>query len=207
MIYTWRNPLVFTPLAESLLPPFFVPLTYLETLLAVTGSVHLGLRLLVNWPPLSQPFPTPSPLQIPSIQVNKRLTMTTSRIRLLLSGTPTVYRCSQHGFTYIRGWMQMVLAPNDLFSWNNNIMNTMHKGIYTYCWLCTLTLTLCMIVSKSRDEVVFLASTHLVTSSHLPFLDSTDAHWPPLGAMVPPPPKWHPFPQDPRTLPFQGPAQ
>ncbi len=31
--------------------------TYLETLLAVTGSVHLGLRLLVNWPPLSQPFP------------------------------------------------------------------------------------------------------------------------------------------------------
>jgi hypothetical protein len=28
--------------------------------------------------------------------------------------------CSWHGFTYIRGWMQMVLAPNDLFSWNKN---------------------------------------------------------------------------------------
>ncbi len=27
--------------------------------------------------------------------------------------------CSRHGFFYIRGWMQMVLAPNDLFSWNN----------------------------------------------------------------------------------------
>ncbi len=26
---------------------------------------------------------------------------------------------SQHGFLYIRGWMQMVIAPNDLFSWNN----------------------------------------------------------------------------------------
>jgi hypothetical protein len=26
----------------------------------------------------------------------------------------------------------------------------------------------------------------------------------PLGAPVPPPPKWRPFPQDPRTLPFQG---
>jgi hypothetical protein len=49
--------------------PFFVPFTYLEILLAVTGSVHLGLRLLVNWPPLPQPFPIPSPLQIPSTQV------------------------------------------------------------------------------------------------------------------------------------------
>jgi hypothetical protein len=37
-----------SPLADSLLLPFLVPFTYLETLLAVTGSVHLGLRLLVN---------------------------------------------------------------------------------------------------------------------------------------------------------------
>jgi hypothetical protein len=41
-------PLLFTTLADSLLSPFVVPFTYLETLLAVTGSVHLGLRLLVN---------------------------------------------------------------------------------------------------------------------------------------------------------------
>jgi hypothetical protein len=51
-IYMARSPCFFTPLAEPLLnpflPPFFVPFTYLETLLAVTGSVHLGLRLLVN---------------------------------------------------------------------------------------------------------------------------------------------------------------
>ncbi len=47
--YTWRNPLAFfSPLADSLLLPFPIPFTYLETLLAVTGSVHLGLRLLVN---------------------------------------------------------------------------------------------------------------------------------------------------------------
>ncbi len=71
--------------------PFFVPFTYLETLLAVTGSVHLGLRLLVNWPPLPQPFPIPSPLQIPNTQVTKRLTMTTSIIRLLLSGTVLLF--------------------------------------------------------------------------------------------------------------------
>ncbi len=44
----WRNPLAFSPLADSLLLPFLVPFTYLDTLLAVTGSVHLGLRLLVN---------------------------------------------------------------------------------------------------------------------------------------------------------------
>ncbi len=47
--YTWRNPLAFlSPLAESLLLPLRIPFTYLEILLAVTGSVHLGLRLLVN---------------------------------------------------------------------------------------------------------------------------------------------------------------
>ncbi len=85
----------FTPLAESLLSPFFVPFTSLETLLAVTGSAHLGLRLPINWPPLSQPFPIPSPLRIPSTQVKyMRLTTTTSRIRLLLSRT----RLTQHCF-------------------------------------------------------------------------------------------------------------
>ncbi len=64
-----------------------------------------------------------------------------------------------------------------------------------------------MHVDRSHDGVVFLASTHLVTSSHLPCLDSTDAYWPPMGAPVPPPLKWRPFPQGPRTLPFQGPEQ
>jgi hypothetical protein len=54
-------PLLFIPLAESPLLPFWTPFTYLETLLAVTGSVHLSLRLLVNWPPLSQPFPQSLP--------------------------------------------------------------------------------------------------------------------------------------------------
>ncbi len=40
-----------------------------------------------------------------------------------LSRGQVSYKCSQHSFTYIRGWMQMVLAPNDLFSWNNNTMS------------------------------------------------------------------------------------
>jgi hypothetical protein len=36
------------PLANSLLLPFQTPFYLLGTLLVVTGSVHLGLRLLVN---------------------------------------------------------------------------------------------------------------------------------------------------------------
>ncbi len=54
-MYTYMNykihgaiPLLFSPLADFLLLPLIIPSTYLETLLAVTGSVRLGLRLLVN---------------------------------------------------------------------------------------------------------------------------------------------------------------
>ncbi len=64
------------------------PFHLLGTLVAVTGTVHLSLRLLVNWPPLTHPSPEPSPLQIPSTQITQRLTKATSgRIRRLLSGT------------------------------------------------------------------------------------------------------------------------
>jgi hypothetical protein len=48
----------------------------------------------------------------------------------------TVQYCSRHGFTYIRGWMQMVLAPDDLFSWNNNTMrHNAYDRYLHYCWL------------------------------------------------------------------------
>ncbi len=43
-----QSPCFFIPLADPPFVPFLCPLTYLETLLAVTGSVHLGPRLLVN---------------------------------------------------------------------------------------------------------------------------------------------------------------
>ncbi len=122
------------------------------------------------------------------------------------------YYCSRHGFTYIRGWMKMVLAPNDLFSWNNNTISTMVIKVSTYyisCWL--------MHVNTHSVHNRFpkpwwgrllcsFPSCH-VTSSCLPCPNSTDAHWPQLGAPVPPPPKWHPLPQGQRTLPFQGPEQ
>ncbi len=51
-----HSPCFLSPLADSLLLPFLTSLYLLGTLLAVIGSVHLGLRFLVNWPPLSQHF-------------------------------------------------------------------------------------------------------------------------------------------------------
>ncbi len=52
-------------------PCWFPLLPFLSPLLTWKPSfVHLGLRLLVNWPPLPQPLPIPSPSQIPSTQVN-----------------------------------------------------------------------------------------------------------------------------------------
>jgi hypothetical protein len=47
-IYMAQSPCFLSPLADPPLLPLSVPFTYLETLLAVTGSVHLVLRLLVN---------------------------------------------------------------------------------------------------------------------------------------------------------------
>ncbi len=97
------------------------------------------------------------------------------------------YSGSRHGFTYIRGWMQMVLAPNDLFSWNNKAMSTMLLLIFTHFLLVGYAhyLTLCMLAFWSHEGVVFLPSSHLITSSRLPWLGSTDAHWPPTGGPGP----------------------
>ncbi len=49
--------------------------------------------------------------------------------------------CSRHGFLYIRGSMQMVIAPNDLFSWNNRFNEyNVTVDIYTFFLrLCTWT--------------------------------------------------------------------
>jgi hypothetical protein len=93
-----------------------------------------------------------------------------------------------------------------------NTMNTMSLRIFTHFLLegYAHQLTLCMLAFWSHEGVVFLVflpSPHLITSFHLPCLGSTDAHCPRLGVPVPLPPKWRPFPQGPRTLPYRGSEQ
>ncbi len=59
-----HSPCFYFPLPIPLSPSLY-PFYLLGTLLAVTGIVHLGLRLFVNWPPLDPPLTQPSPFQIP----------------------------------------------------------------------------------------------------------------------------------------------
>ncbi len=82
-----QSPCFLSPLADSLFAPPSSPLYLL-------GNPPSCDRIRPPWSQVAckltspfSPFPNPSPLQIPSTQVTKRLTMTTSRIRLLLSGT------------------------------------------------------------------------------------------------------------------------
>ncbi len=75
-------------------------------------------------------------------------------------------KCSQHVFPYIRGWMQMVLAQNDLFSetiiqWDAiPVMGMLH-----YC--CTMHNDTHSVLnpSWSRGGVAFLALRHFYVFS------------------------------------------
>ncbi len=106
----------------------------------------------------------------------------------------------------------MVLAPNDLFSWNNkyNKYNEYNVTVtFTYFFLSYAhQLTLCMLASWSHEGVVFLdflPSSHSITSSPFPCLGSTDAPCSRFGDPVPPSPRWRPHSQGPRTLPYRDP--
>ncbi len=88
-IYMAQSPCFLSPLADPFCSPFWSPL--------LTWNPPSCDRIRPPWSQvackLTSPFPTLSPIpphcQIPRTQVIKRLTMTTSRIRLLLSGTTT----------------------------------------------------------------------------------------------------------------------
>jgi hypothetical protein len=101
--------------------------------------------------------------------------------------------------------MQMVLAPNDLFSWNNNTMkhNAM-TDIYTTADRCTLTLTLCMIVPWSRDGVVFFASRHFCYVFTSPLSGLNWISLAPTGGPGPPSPKVACLPLGSTHTPFPG---
>ncbi len=69
-IYTWRIPLLFlSPCWLPFVPPL-CPLLLTWHPPAVTGIVHLSLRLLVNWPHLPHPSPNPPlPSKFPEPQL------------------------------------------------------------------------------------------------------------------------------------------
>jgi hypothetical protein len=62
-------PLFLLPLADSFFTFLPFPFTYLETLLGVIGSRPPWSQVTRKLTSLPQPFPIPSPLQIPSTQV------------------------------------------------------------------------------------------------------------------------------------------
>ncbi len=120
--------------------------------------------------------------------------------------------------SYIRGWMQMVLTPNDLFSWNNKYskyrvtllryihyngftahLPAMHIDLLCACWCSwavkgSSSLSLCRLLISLR-----------FTSRLLLCLKLTDASYSGPGTRPPlPHSKWRLHSQDPRTLPSQG---
>ncbi len=113
-IYTWRNSPCFSiPFVPPLCP---LLLTWHPP--AVTGIVHLGLRLLINWPTLTHPFLTlthPSPSKFPEPQLTQRPTKPTSGIfRTLLSGTRIIPSYSSVYYDEIQqsDWHNFLIAPS-----------------------------------------------------------------------------------------------
>jgi hypothetical protein len=108
--------------------------------------------------------------------------------------------------SYIRGWIQMVLTPNDLFCWNNKyskytiILSRLYTlvQIHSSSFSCAHQHTLCMLAFWSCEGVVFLvhsSSSHF-TVGHVFPLPLSGANWrslsllwgsgPPLPKMAPP---------------------
>jgi hypothetical protein len=87
-IYMAQFPLFFSPLASSPFAPPLCPLLLTWHSPAVTGIVHLSLRLLVNWPHSPHPSPNyPTPSKFPTPTVWRQTTTTSGIFRFLLSGT------------------------------------------------------------------------------------------------------------------------
>ncbi len=82
-----QSPCFFTPLADPPLSPFFVPFTYLEPSLLWQDPSTLVSGYSQTDLPFLNPSPFPPHSKFPVPRLNMRLTTTTSRIRLLLSGT------------------------------------------------------------------------------------------------------------------------
>jgi hypothetical protein len=118
--------------------------------------------------------------------------------------------------SYIRGWMQMVLTPNDLFSWNNKYSkytsyycDYIHKYNPLFAFQLCTSLTLCMLAFWSCEGVVFLvhsSSSHLTAGHVFPF-PLSGANWRSLSLLWgsgPPLPKMAPSSTGSAHTPFLG---
>jgi hypothetical protein len=115
--------------------------------------------------------------------------------------------------------MQMVLTPNDLFSWNNKyskytiILPHIHYNEFTSRLPAMHVNSLCACChSKAVKESSSSFSRRLlislwVTSPLFLCPELTDAPCHYYGGSVPPSPIWRPRPQGPHTLPSQGTRQ
>ncbi len=109
--------------------------------------------------------------------------------------------------------MQMVIAPNDLFSWNNRYNKYNVTNIFSHLLpeLSTWTYSVHARVLKPwRGSLPWppaIFSFSVVTSFLFPCLGSTDVPCPRLGDPVPPPPRWRPYSGGPRTLPHRDSEQ
>ncbi len=142
-------------------------------------------------------------VRIPQLQWNRVPLLAMSRYIHIVPDTAS----------YIRGWMQMVLTPNDLFSWNNKyskytiILSHIHYNEFTFRSPAMRTNSLCAcwhseaVKESSSSSSPRLLISLWVTSS--PFLcpELTDAPCHYYGGSAPLSPIWRPHPQGPHTLP------
>ncbi len=123
--------------------------------------------------------------------------------------------------SYIRGWMQMVLTPNDLFSWNNKYskytiillhLYTLRNRFAPHLPAMHITYSVHAGILKlwrgrlPRPLVVF-SSSLWITSSLFLCPELTDAPCLCYEGLVPPLPRWRSHPQGRHMLPFQGTRQ
>ncbi len=93
--------------------------------------------------------------------------------------------CSRHGFSYIRGWMQMVLAPNDLFSWNNKYNKYTDTMSLTHSHVSSWAMHVNLLCACSHLEAMKGSSS--LTSCHFLILSrlSSSPVWAQLTLFVP----------------------
>ncbi len=138
-----------------------------------------------------------SPLSVPLPSVVRSVVRVPSSVGCLLSGVQEKINCSRHGFLYIRGWMQMVLASNDLFSWNKkyNKYNVTNTFTHFLLELCTWTHSVhARILKPWRGSLPWLPA--ISSSCHVFPLPLSGLTWRslfPPGGPGPPPSKMAPL--------------